>query len=70
MFKVNNKNIRTRCEICSKLTITTPERCQWSRSGVFIANFKHISRLVLSVSFVDFEQVNIGWVTIFETFIA
>ena len=26
MFKVNNKNTRTRCEICSKLTIKTPKR--------------------------------------------
>ena len=26
LFKVNNKNTRTRCEICSKLTIKTPER--------------------------------------------
>ena len=26
MFKVNNRNIRTRCEICSKLTIKIPER--------------------------------------------
>ena len=26
MFKVNNRNIRARCEICSKLTIKTPER--------------------------------------------
>ena len=26
MFKVNNRNNRTRCEICSKLTINTPER--------------------------------------------
>ena len=42
--KVNNRNIRTRCELCSKLTIITPERCQWRRSGVFIFNFEHISR--------------------------
>ena len=28
-FKVNIKNTRTRCEICSKLTITTPERRHW-----------------------------------------
>ena len=28
MFKVNNKNTRTRCEICSKLTIKIPERRQ------------------------------------------
>ena len=26
MFKVNNGNTITRCEICSKLTIKTPER--------------------------------------------
>ena len=26
MFKINNKNTRTRCEICSKLTIKIPER--------------------------------------------
>ena len=26
MFKVNNRNTRTRCEIYSKLTIKTPER--------------------------------------------
>ena len=26
MFKVKNRNTRTRCEICSKLTIKTPER--------------------------------------------
>ena len=28
LFKVNNSNTRTRCEICSKLTIKTPERRQ------------------------------------------
>ena len=26
MFKVNNRNTRTRCEICSKLIIKIPER--------------------------------------------
>ena len=26
MFKVNNRNSRTRCEICSKFKIKTPER--------------------------------------------
>ena len=36
MFKVNNKNTRTRCEIC-----------QWGRSVVFIVNSEHISHLVL-----------------------
>ena len=26
LLKANNRNTRTRCEICSKLTINTPER--------------------------------------------
>ena len=45
MFKVNNRNTRTRCEIYSKLTIKTAEH--WRRSGVFLVNFEHISQLVL-----------------------
>ena len=28
LLKVNNRNTRARCEICSKLTIKTPERRQ------------------------------------------
>ena len=47
MFKVNHKNTRIRCEICSKLTIKTRERQQWRRSGVFIVNFEHMSYFVL-----------------------
>ena len=47
LFKVNNRSTKTRCEICSKLTIKTPERRDWRRSGVFIVNFEHISHLVL-----------------------
>ena len=42
-FKVNNRNTRKRCEICSKLTMKTPER----RFGVFSVNFKHISHFFL-----------------------
>ena len=29
MFKVNNRNTRTRCKIWAKLTIKTPERRHW-----------------------------------------
>ena len=46
MFKVNNRNTRTRREICSKLTTKTPKQRKWRRSGVFIVNFEHISYLV------------------------
>ena len=47
MFKVNKRNTRTRCDICSKLTINTPEQRQWRRSGVFIVNFERILHLGL-----------------------
>ena len=46
LLKVNNGNTRTRCDICSKLTIKT-EQCHWRRSDVFIVNFEHISHLAL-----------------------
>ena len=35
------------CEICSKLTIKTPEQRQWHSSSVFIVNFEHILHLDL-----------------------
>ena len=34
-------------EICSKLTIKTPERRQWRRSDVFFVNFEHIPHIAL-----------------------
>ena len=42
LLKVNNRNTRTRCEICSKFTIKTPERRQWRPFGVFIVNFEYV----------------------------
>ena len=42
MFEINNRNIRTRCEICSKLAIKTQER---RRTGVVIVNFGHITQM-------------------------
>ena len=47
LLKVNNRNTRIRCEICSKLTIKIPKRRQWRRSGIFIVNFEHTPHLVL-----------------------
>ena len=64
LFKVNNRNTRKRCEIYSKLAIKTPERRQWHRSDVFIVNFEHVSYLYFSVSIVDFEQVNVSWISV------
>ena len=52
LFKVDNRNTRKTCEICSKLTIKTPGRRQlWKYFTPFS-----------SVSTVDFEQVNVSWV--------
>ena len=56
ILKVNNRNTRARCEICSKLTIKTPERDYWRRSGVFIVNFEHISHLVLVFLLLTFSR--------------
>ena len=47
ILKVNNRNTRIRCEICSKLTLKIPEQCQWRRPGIFLVNFEHISHLAL-----------------------
>ena len=49
LLKVNNKDTRTMCEICSKLIIKTPERRQLHRSGVFTVNIKHILHLALMI---------------------
>ena len=47
LFKGNHRNTRTRCEICSKLTIKTAEWRHSRHSGVFIVNFQHISHFNL-----------------------
>ena len=52
MFKVNNGDITTSCETCSKLKIKV--LLNWRRSSVFIVNFEYISLL-------NFKQVNTGY---------
>ena len=54
---LTTETLEQRCEICSKLTINTPKRRQWHRSGVFIVHFEHISHFCFSVSIVNFEHV-------------
>ena len=57
LFKANNGNTRTMCEIVSKLTIERPER---RLSGDFVVNLDQIS-YISGISFVDFKQVNGDW---------
>ena len=56
-LKVNNRNTRTKCKICSKLTIKTPEQRHWRRSGDFVVNFEHISHLVLVFLLLTFNML-------------
>ena len=43
----------------SRLTIKTPERRHWRRSGVFVDNFEHTP--CCSVAVVNFEHVITWW---------
>ena len=61
LFKVNNRNTRKRCEVCSKLTVKTPERRHWRRSGVFIVNFNHISHFFLEFLLLTLNKLNVSW---------
>ena len=47
LFKNNSGNTRTMREICSELTIKTPESRLWHRSNAFIVNFEQVSNIVL-----------------------
>ena len=49
LFKVNNRNTRKRCDICSKLTIKTSERRHRRRSDVF--NVLMLTLNILDTSF-------------------
>ena len=46
-FKVNNESNRTMFEICSKLTLKTPEQEQRRHSGAFIVTFEQNLHIIL-----------------------
>ena len=50
LFEVNNRSSRKNKEICSELTIKTPERRQWRGFDDFV-NFERISHLFLVFRF-------------------
>ena len=58
LLKFNNRNTGKKCEICSKLTIKTPERRrQRHHSSIFIINFEHISHLFLMFLLLTLSKV-------------
>ena len=69
LFKVNNRNTTKRCEICSKLTIKTPTRRHWRRSG-FFGGFWTYFTPISSVYIVDFEQIDVRWVVASNDYIS
>ena len=54
LLKVSNRETGKRCEICSKLTMKTPERCH-DVILVFLVLTLNIFHTFFSVSIVDFE---------------
>ena len=57
--EVNKRNTRKRCEICSKSTIKTPERCHWRRC-LYCQLWTYFT-LCSSVTIVDFEYTFACW---------
>ena len=57
-FKANSRNTRKRCEICSKLTIKTPDDVVLVFLSVTLTYFTSFS----SVPIVDFKPVNISYI--------
>ena len=43
MLKVNNRATREKWEVCSELTIKTPEQHQRQRPGVFVVNWTNLT---------------------------
>ena len=59
LFVQGNMNAKAMCEICSKFTMKTPERCCWYCCGVFIVNFAQISQFVLVFLLLTWQKVNV-----------
>ena len=66
LFKVNNKKTRKRCEIFSKLTIKTPERCQltleWKSTLLNVS-----PNLFFSLFFLYFLEIRVGFQDVLYT---
>ena len=55
LFKIDNRNTRKCCEICSKLRMT-PEQHRCHLSSIFIVYYEHIPHQFFILSVVEFEK--------------
>ena len=60
-YKINKRNTRKGCEICSKLTTEKIERLRWRLSDVFIVNFEIISRLYSVLLLLNLNKEMLAW---------
>ena len=61
IFDCLKSTIETLEKVCSKLTVKTPERRHWRRSGIFIVNFNHISHFFLEFLLLTLNKLNVSW---------
>ena len=66
MLRFSNRNTRNRFEICSKLTIKHQNDVN-DIVLVFLLLTLNIFHFFFSVSIVDFEQVNVSWLGLYQT---
>ena len=60
LFKVNHRNTRKRCEVCSKFTIKTPENVIGVVLVLLLLTL-NIFNTFSSVSIVELKQINDSW---------
>ena len=56
LLKVNDKNTRKTCGICSELTIKTSEWYYWYCSSVFSVNSAQVSHVILAFLFLTLNK--------------
>ena len=65
LVKVNNRNTRTRCEKCSKLTIKTPN-AKWRCSGVILTPVRGKALQTFSSKVLSRRPSETGFISIFS----
>ena len=68
LLKVNNRNSTTRCEICLKLTIKTPERSQFSKYKNGTSIFHDVNKFLnYAPKTMHFQNFLTAWINFWIT---